>query len=266
MLLNYESLGSLKWVLWAITLAICVFLLVPIIFIVLLSFGSSQWLLLPPPAWDFRWYEEFFDDPRWLESMWVSFKIAVMVTILSVIIGFLTSYGLVRKHFKGREFLRAFFLTPMIFPVIVLAIALYGFFLYLGLNGTLVGFVIAHLIIALPFSITVISTALESFDESLENAAILCGASPWMARLKITIPCIKNGIFSAGIFSFLISWDEVILAIFMASPTIQTFPVRIWGMLRQDLTPVIAAASTILIALTIILMILIAFLKKERKE
>lgn len=266
MLLNYEKLGGLKWGLSTICFLIAVFLLVPIIFIVALSFGSSQWLIFPPPHYTLRWYEEFFSDPRWLESIWVSTKIAVLVTVFSVIIGLFASFGLTRGNFKGREFLRALFITPMILPVVVLAIALYAFFLRIGLNGTLIGFVISHLVIALPFSIMSITTALEGFDKSIEDAAILCGANPWEAKFRITLPSIKLGIFSGAIFSFLVSWDDVVLAIFMSSPTLQTLPVRIWGTVRQDLSPVIAAASSLLILVTILLMVISALIKKRSKS
>ncbi|WP_343563770.1 ABC transporter permease [Kiloniella sp. b19] len=266
MLLSYQRLGSWKWVLNGIAVLTGVFLLVPILFIVALSFGSSRWLIFPPPDWTLKWYEELFADPRWLESMLTSAKIASIVTVLSLIFGLLASIALTKGTFRGREVLRAFFLTPMVLPLVVLAVALYALFLELGLNGTLTGFVIAHLIVALPFSIITISNALESFDQSIEDAAVLCGASPWEARFRVTLPSIQHGLFSAAIFSFLISWDEVVLAIFMASPTLQTLPVKIWGTLRQDLTPVIASASTLLIAFTVALMVLVAFIRKGKKS
>src|SRR5690606_1657054 len=215
-------------------------------------------------SWTTKWYAELFSDPRWLYSALTSLKIAAVVTVLSVVLGFLTSLGLNRGTFAGRELLRALFLTPMILPVIVLAVALYAMFLKLDLAGTTIGFVIAHLLIALPLSIISISSALEGFDRSIEDAAILCGASPWEARLRVTVPAISHGLFGAAIFSFLASWDEVVLAIFMASPTLQTLPVKIWSTLRQDLTPVIAAASTLLIAFTILLMVLAALFRKGK--
>ena len=265
MLLDFEKLGVWKWMLIAITVAVCLFLLLPIVFIAALSFGSSQWLIFPPPAWTTRWYGELFADPRWFYSALTSLKIAVIVTVLSVVIGFLAALGLNRGTFPGRDLLRALFLTPMILPVVVLAVALYALFLRLGLAGTTFAFVVAHLLIALPFAIIAIGNALEGFDRSIEDAAILCGASPWEARLRVTVPAIQHGIFAAAVFSFLASWDEVVLAIFMASPTLQTLPVKIWSTLRQDLTPVIAAASTLLIAFTILLMIVAAVVRKGRK-
>ncbi|WEZ85834.1 ABC transporter permease (plasmid) [Rhizobium sp. 32-5/1] len=266
MLLNFDRLGAWKWILLAITGLTAAFLILPILFIAALSFGSSQWLIFPPPSWTLRWYADFFADPRWLEAAWTSFRIAAIVTVLSVLIGLVASFGLVRGRFIGKEALRALFLTPMILPVVVLAVALYAFFLRIGLNGTTTGFVIAHLVVALPFSILSITNVLEGFDKSIEDAAVLCGAHPLEAKIRVTLPAISHGLFSAAVFSFLTSWDEVVLAIFMASPTLQTLPVKIWATLRQDLTPVVAAASTLLIIVTIALMLLAALVRKGLKS
>lgn len=266
MLLDYDKLGAWKWLLIGVTTLVCLFLVLPIVFIAALSFGSSQWLIFPPPSWTMRWYVELFSDPRWLQSALTSLQIAAIVTVLSVVIGFLAAFSLNRGSFVGKELMRALFLTPMILPVVVLAVALYAFFLKIGLAGTLPGFIIAHLLVALPFSIISIGSALEGFDKSIEDAAILCGASPWEARLRVTVPAISHGIFGAAVFSFLASWDEVVLAIFMASPSLQTLPVKVWTTLRQDLTPVIAAASTLLVALTVLLMIAAALIRKGKTQ
>jgi len=266
MLLDFNKLGAWRWILGAICGAMALFLLLPIVFIVALSFGSSRWLIFPPPGWTLKWYSDLFADPRWIEAALTSAKIGLVVMVLSVALGLLAAFALVRGRFRGRAVLRAFFLTPMVLPVVIVAVALYAAFLRLGINGTLPGFVIAHLIVALPFAIITISGALETFDPAIEDAAILCGASPWEARLRVTLPGIRHGLFSAAIFSFLISWDEVVLAIFMASPSLQTLPVKVWTTLRQDLTPVIAAASTLLVALTILLMIVAALFRKGKSE
>ncbi|RWL76847.1 MAG: ABC transporter permease [Mesorhizobium sp.] len=263
MLLDYDRLGWLKVALLGFTTLVAAFLLLPVVFIVLLSFGSSRWLAFPPPGWTLKWYEDLFADPSWIEAALTSARIATMTAILAVAIGLLASFGLVRGDFRGREILRGLLLTPMVLPVVVFAIAVYAFFLRLGLGGTTAGFVLAHTVLALPFAIIPIATALEGFDKSIEDAAIVCGASPLQAKLRITLPSIRIGIFSAAIFSFLASWDEVVVAIFMASPTLQTLPVKIWGSLRSDLTPVIAAASSLLVALTLALMIVTALLRRK---
>ncbi len=266
MLLDYDRLGFWRWILVAIGVVVMLFLLLPIVFIAALSFGDSQWLVFPPPGWTLQWYEQLLTDPIWLNSLFTSAKVAVIVTVLSVVLGLLAALGLARSKFFGKSALQAFFLTPMVLPVVVLAVALYAFFLKLGLTGTLTGFVIGHLIIALPFSIITIGNSLQSFDPALEDAAMICGAGPLEVKWRVTLPAIRLGMFAAAIFSFLISWDEVVLSIFMASPTLQTLPVLIWSTLRQDLTPVIAAASTLLVAFTIVLMLLASLLKKGTRS
>ncbi|CAN7685001.1 ABC transporter permease [Mesorhizobium sp. LjRoot246] len=263
MLLDYDRMGWLKIALLGFTALVAAFLLLPVVFIVLLSFGSSRWLAFPPPGWTLKWYQELFADPAWLEAALTSARIATMTAILAVVIGLIASFALVRGQSRGCEILRGLLLTPMVLPVVVFAIAIYAFFLRLGLGGTTIGFVIAHTVLALPFAIIPIATALEGFDKSIEDAAIVCGASPLEAKLRITLPSIRIGIFSAAIFAFLASWDEVVVAIFMASPTLQTLPVKIWGSLRSDLSPVIAAASSLLVGLTLALMVVTALLRRK---
>ena len=264
MLLNFDRLGLLRLVLGAIGILVGAFLLLPILLIVALSFGSSRYLQFPPPTWTLKWYAQLLADPGWFASFVTSVEIAVVVTLLSLVVGTMASFALTRGRFRGRELLRALLLTPMVLPVVVLAVGLYSFFLRLHLNGTFAGFVVAHLVVALPFSVISISNALERFDKSIEDAARLCGAGPLEAKLRITLPAIRLGLYGAAIFSFLASWDEVVIAIFMASPDLQTLPVRIYAALRQDLSPVIASVSTLLVSLTVALMLLAALLRKGR--
>lgn len=267
MLLDFSKMGwKLRLLLLVVTGLTALFLIMPIVFIVALSFGSSQWLAFPPPSWTTRWYSELFADPSWLDAAWASTRVALVVSVLSVAIGYLTSVALIRGNFRGKAFLRAFFLTPMILPVVILAVGLYALFLKLGLTGTFVGFVIGHLIVALPFSIIAISNSLESFDFTLEDAARICGASELTVRLKVTFPAIRLGVLAAATFSFLISWDEVVVSIFMSTPGVETLPVKIWSALRQDLSPVIAAASSILIAITTVFMLIGVVLNKDTTE
>lgn len=255
MLLDYSKMAwPLRLFLLAVAVCTSLFLLLPIVFIVALSFGSSQWLAFPPPAWTLKWYVELFADASWLDAAWASARVALVVSALSVAIGYATAVALKRGDFKGKELLRTLFLTPMIMPVVILAVALYALFLKLGLTGTYLGFVIGHLVVALPFSIIAISNSLESFDFTLEDAARICGANEWIVRWRVTFPAIRLGLLAAATFSFLVSWDEVVVSIFMSTPGVQTLPVKIWAALRQDLSPTIAAASSLLIVITIVFM------------
>ncbi|WP_290877045.1 ABC transporter permease [Aquabacterium sp.] len=263
MLLDHDKLGwPLKLGLGLIAVLVCGFLLAPIVFIALLSFGSSPWLIFPPPGWTLQWYREMWADPGWLQATWHSTKVALIVMVLAVSLGFLTALALVRGRFPGRAWLRGFFLTPMVLPVVVLAVALYAMCLKMGLTGTLTGFVIGHLVIALPFAIITLCNALEGYDFALEEAALICGATPWQVKWRVTLPALRLSLFAAAVFAFLVSWDEVVVSIFMATPGMETLPVRIWSTLRQDLSPVIAAVSTVLIGFTLLLMLIAAAFRK----
>src|SRR5438876_11932175 len=143
MLLDYDRLGWLRAALAGFTALVAAFLLLPVIFIVLLSFGSSRWLAFPPPGWTLKWYQELLADPAWIGAALTSAKIAAMAAILAVLMGLLCSFSLVRGEFRGRQILRGLLLTPMVLPVVVFAIAIYAFFLRIGLAGTTIGFVMA---------------------------------------------------------------------------------------------------------------------------
>jgi putative spermidine/putrescine transport system permease protein len=263
MILTLNRMGPGRYALYAIATATAAFLLLPIVFIAFLSFGSSQWLQFPPPGWTLKWYAALFADPRWIGAMLNSLQIGLCVAAFSVALGLPAAFAIVRGRFAGRALLHAVFISPMIVPVIILAIALYALILKLGLNGTFLAFVAAHMVLALPFSVICIVNSLEGFDISIEKAAIVCGATKLQAIRRVTLPAIRLGILSGALFSFLVSWDEVVLSIFMASPGMQTLPVKMWTTLRQDLTPVIAAVSTLLIVLTIAVMLIAVLLRRR---
>ncbi|MFT2098837.1 ABC transporter permease [Marinomonas sp. 2405UD66-6] len=267
MLLTQQSMGwKLKSTLYFITGAIASFLALPIFFIVALSFGSSQWLVFPPPHWTTKWYERFFENPQWIESALTSLQVALITSILATLIALPASFALVRGKFAGRDYLYSLFTLPMIVPVVIIAVATYSMFLSLGLTGTLVAFIISHVIVALPFAIISIINSLKLFDKSIEDAAVICGANRLYAIFKVTFPAIKPGIFSGALFAFLVSWDEVVISVMMASPELQTLPVKMWSTLRQDLTPVIAVASTLLILLSILIMLVSNTLQKRSQQ
>ncbi|BFM49729.1 ABC transporter permease [Marinomonas sp. THO17] len=264
MLLTQQSLGwKIKSALYFITGSIAAFLALPIFFIIALSFGSSQWLVFPPPSWTIKWYERFFSNPQWIESALTSLQVAIITSILATLIALPASFALVRGKFPGRDYLYSLFTLPMIVPVVIIAVATYSMFLSLGLTGTLVAFVISHVIVAVPFAMISIINSLKLFDQSIENAAVICGAHRLQAILKVTFPSIKPGIFAGALFAFLVSWDEVVISVMMASPELQTLPVKMWSTLRQDLTPVIAVASTLLIFLSLFIMLAANFLRKR---
>ena len=266
MLLTPNAMSpGLRLGLYLSTGVIALFLLLPIVFIVLLSFGSSQWLVFPPPGWTLKWYTQFFSNPEWIDAALTSFKVAILTTIAAVALGLPTACALVRGRCPGRDMLYGIFTLPMIVPLVIIAVAVYALFLKLGYTGTLFSFVVSHVIVALPFTIISIINSLKLFDQSIEDAAVICGASRMQAVFKVTFPAIRPGMVAGALFAFLVSWDEVVLSVMMASPTLQTLPVKMWTTLRQDLTPVIAVASTLLIGLSVMIMVIAATLRRRNE-
>ncbi|MBJ2153034.1 ABC transporter permease [Paracoccus sp. IB05] len=263
MLLDFRHLGALRWVLVAIGLLVAGFLLLPVVFIVLLSFGSSRWLIFPPPGWTLKWYEAFFADPGWFAALGASLRVGLAAAVIAVVFGLGAALAMSRGRLRGAWWLHMLLLMPMVLPVVVLAVGIYSLALRAGLNDTFIGFVLSHAIVALPFTVIILVNGLNSFDPSLEDAAVLCGASRWRARLHVTFPSIRLSIITAVIFAFLISWDEIVISIFMAGPNLQTLPVKLWTTLRQDLTPVIAVASTMVLAFSLILLLIAAILTRR---
>lgn len=242
--------------LYGVVALVLLFLLIPIIVIPILSFGTSTWLEFPPPGFTLKWYKELFSSSEWFIPIMNSLKIAVPVVILSQVFGIPIAYAVVRGDFRGRHLLNSLFVTPMMMPYIIFAIAIYGVYLKIGLNGSFLGIIIAHIILVLPFVITNVANSIRTLNPAIEQAALSCGAGYVNTFFRITLPLIKDGVFAGAIYAFFLSWDEVIVAIFITTPATITLPVKIWNSLRLDLSPVLAAVATILIAISTIILVI----------
>lgn len=229
------------------------FLVLPILAVVPASFNKASFIYLPPRAYSTDWYERFLDDTEWLTSLLNSLYVAILATIIAVLLGTLAAIGLRRLKGYWRAGITALFLAPMIVPVVVTAVALYRSALDVGLSGTILGMSLGHTILALPFVIINVGIALRGVDENWLKAASGLGASPWTAFRTITLPNIVPGIIGGAIFSFITSFDEVVVAVFLAGYSNKTLPVKIWESIRLEFTPVIAVAATVMIVLAIVL-------------
>ncbi|NTA50024.1 ABC transporter permease [Agrobacterium tumefaciens] len=239
--INFLALSS-----WAVI----AFLLMPLIAILPLSFSSSSLLQLPPPGYSLRWYEAYLLDPHWMSATLNSVIVGSITALVSVILGTGAAYGLSQSKWKGKAVLQALILSPLLVPVIVIAVATYSVFSRFGLNGTFAGLVISHTIVTFPYTVVVISAALERFDPRLAQMAVSLGATPFKAFVYVTFPIIRAGIIVALLFAFLNSFDELVLSTFIAGPETTTLPKRLWDGIRFELSPVIAAVSSLLILLS----------------
>jgi ABC-type spermidine/putrescine transport system permease subunit II len=243
-----------KVVLYPFVCLVLFFLIVPNLIVIPISFNKSSLLMFPPKGFSLQWYSRYWEMPGWVDATVTSFVVAILTAIVSVVIGSFAAYGLVRGGPAGGKALNSLLMLPMIIPSLVTAIALFNVLSYLRLTGTLAGFVIGHTVVALPFVVTIMSASLRSIDISVENAARNLGASRLMTIWRVTLPMAMPGLISSGLFAFLISFDELLIALFISSPTVATLPKKLWDGIRFEIEPTLAAVSTLLVMMSLLIL------------
>jgi putative spermidine/putrescine transport system permease protein len=241
------------------------FLLGPLVVVVLVSFTPSTFLDFPPRGFSLRWYRDFFSDPTWLTSAWLSLRVALLTVVTATTLGLAAAYALERSTIVGKRFFRALFITPLIVPVILIAASLFDLEARLQLSATIPGYVVGHTILALPFTVVLLSTALSNLGVELEEASRTLGANRWRTFYRVTLPAIAPSVGAAGIFAFVTSWDEAVVSLFLSSVQ-TTLPVHMFSFLRVQLRPTIAAISTILMAAVVLISILVLVLSNTRRR
>lgn len=226
------------------------YLVFPLLIVIPVSFSSGTYLSFPPPGFSLRWYENFFARSDWLDAASLSIWIGAVVMVLATALGAPAAIALVRSHFPAKNLLMGFIISPLIAPVIIVAIGIYFFYARLGLVGNPFALVIAHTCLAVPFVVINVSAALHGFDERLEHAAMNLGATPWRTFWQVTFPIIRPGIFAGALFAFISSFDELVVALFISGSTAVTLPRKMWESIRFEIDPTIAAVSTILVVIT----------------
>jgi putative spermidine/putrescine transport system permease protein len=239
------------------TAVICAFSIAPIVIILVESLTSAGFVAFPPAGFSLRWYAEIPRRPEFIVSITTSVLVATFAAIGATILGGLAGLALVRYRFPGRDVLQGLFLSPLSLPAIVLGIALLQFYSAYGIPRTTATLVLAHILIACPYTIRLISVSLTSFDRNLELAARNLGASPWTAFRRVTMPLIQPGLVAGLIFAFIVSFDDISVSLFLASDRAMTLPVRVFTYIEQNSDPFITAVSSLLILTVVVLAVAI---------
>lgn len=226
------------------------YLLLPSVLVAIMSFGSDDLLRFPPDLFSLRWYEEFLGSEPWTTAAIRSVGVAIGAATLSAILGTAAAIAIVRGRLPLRRAFTAVAISPIVVPPIIVAVGGYGIFVRLGLIGSLPGLVLVHTVFTVPVVILLVSAALNRTDHRLELASTNLGAGTWTTYRRITLPLIAPAILSGWLFAFLISFDELVLAIFLVGTSAPTLPIRIFSEITFGLTPIIAAVSTLLLLLT----------------
>jgi ABC-type spermidine/putrescine transport system permease subunit II len=252
------ELGRAARILLAVwTALVLLFLLAPLAVVFPLSFSSSSYLQFPPPGWSLRWYQAYFNDSTWIDATLRSLKVAAATTVLSTVLGTLLSFSLVRGKYPGKEFVNQLSLMPLIVPVIVYSIAVYGWFGKLRLIGEWEAIVLGHTVHAIPFVVIVVTAALRTFDIAQEHAAMSLGASKARAVWHVTLPQIRPSIISAAFLAFISSFDELVVAMFLGGSNM-TLPKKMFDNIVNEIDPTIAAVSVLQVVLVTIVLVAVA--------
>lgn len=224
-----------------------VYLVLPVLIVVPMSFSDSSFLSFPPGEMSLRWFRNILDDPVWIDSALASLNVALLSSVCAVVLGVLAALALVRGSLPFRNTIMAVLLAPLIVPYVIVGLAAYIAFLELGLTQTTLGFVLVHTCLAVPYVVINVVAGLVSVDRRLEMAAMSLGAGPVTTFFKVTLPLILPSVLAGGLFAFFISWDEVVTAIFLSGPEMTTLPVQMWSGIRVQIDPTVAALSTLVL-------------------
>ncbi len=234
------------WLRSAINLFLVIYMLAPMVVVLIISFSSAQFLTFPPPGLSWQWYEKMFSNSVWLSTLGTSIKIVIPTAIISTALGTAAALALSRMSGSLALLLRGLIMAPLVIPVIITAAALFGVFRIWGLYGNLPGLILAHAVLTLPYVLATVSAALHLFDRRLEDAAANLGATPSITFRRITLPLIAPAVLSGLLFAMVISFDELVVSLFLSSPTVRPVTVQMWSNIRGDTDPTIAAIATVL--------------------
>ena len=264
----YETLGQRLAArgLVAFTTLVLFFLVAPIVIIVPLSFSSGSFFHYPLPGFSLRWYHDFLTSTFWLPSVVNSLIVGISATVLATLLGTLAALGMWRARFPGQALILALVISPMVVPVIIVAVGVYFAFAPLGLYDGYAGLILAHTALAVPFVVVTVLATLAGFDRTLLRAASSLGAPPLTTFRRVMLPLILPGVASGAVFAFAASFDEVVVALLIAGPAQRTLPRQMFSGINDNISLTITAAATLLIAISLVLMVVVDLLRRRSER
>jgi putative spermidine/putrescine transport system permease protein len=245
-----------RWLLGAWNALVYAFLVAPILVVVIVSFGDAAFLEFPPRRLSLRWYRDLGEYPDFVSAFWLSAVLGGATTLVSSVVGTLGAFALARRRFPGRALLSALVMAPLALPGLVTGIALLQFFSLLGTEPSFGRLLAGHVVVTVPYVVRSVNAVLVGFDRSLEEAARGLGASAFTTTRLITLPLIKPGVIAGAIFAFILSFDNVVVSIFLTTPRLVPLPIQIYNYVESSARPIIASVSTLQIALILGLLVL----------
>ena len=234
-------------VLWIAALLVVAFLAVPAFFVVPVSFTEDAFLGWPPEGFSLQWYERVSESPFWGEAALRSFGVAIAAAALAMLLGAPAAFMLMREKMFGRAAIFALLISPMILPHIIIAVGLFYLYAKIGLIGTSIGLILGHTVITIPYVVVTVMALLKNYDRRLDQAAWTLGASKLRTLWHVTIPLMRSGLIAAFMFAFIISFDELTIALFVTGGDFLTLPRKMWDDAILQVSPALAAVATLLL-------------------
>ncbi|MFF5289667.1 ABC transporter permease subunit [Paractinoplanes globisporus] len=250
----------------AYTAIVAILLVVPTLTVIPMSFSASQTFTFPPHSWSLRWYHELFTSPEWTASILNSLQAGILTALFATVLGTMAAFGLARVSSRWRGAINGFLLSPMIVPHILVALVVFSAFLRVGLSGTLIGIILAHTALAIPFVVIAVTARLQGMDVRLAAVAGSLGASPVSAFRRVTLPLVLPGILSGAVLAFVTSLDEVVIALFLQAPGAITLPVQMYNSVTVQIDPTISAASSVIVVLVSVPILLAQVAGARRRQ
>lgn len=243
--------------------AIMIFLILPILIVIPMSFSSSRFLTFPPPGFSLQWYHEFFGNASWMSAATTSLIVAVATALIATPIGVAASYALQHSNHWLTRYIKLILMLPLIVPIVIVAAGVFFMYALTGLLATLPGLVLADIMLALPYVITAVTAGLHGFDNKQEMAARSLGMNRFRAFIMVTLPQIKGSVATGAVFAFIQALDETMVALFISGGNHQTLTKRMFTSLRDQIDPTIASISTLLTAASFALVMIIAMARRS---
>lgn len=229
------------------------FILAPLVVVCLIAFTSEAHLSYPwEGGFSLRWFRDILDHPEFIDAFLSSVLLGLVSATVAIAVSIPVALAVSRYSFPGRQSLMTFMLSPLLIPQVVLGVAFLRFFTSVGLSGTMLSLLLAHIIVVIPFALRLILASTVGLDRSIESAALSLGASHWTVFRSIVLPLILPGVVSGWTIAFITSFDELTMSIFLAGPYTTTLPVRMYFHVEDVIDPLIAAVSALIIYMTLI--------------
>ncbi|GGB30301.1 ABC transporter permease [Allosediminivita pacifica] len=234
-----------------------IFVMAPIVVVCFMAFTPEGYLSMPTNGVSLRWFEALLNNKEFVGSFRISLALGAASATVAALISIPAAMAIVRYDFPGRTAFLTLCMSPLMVPSIVLGVAFLRFFSQIGMSGTLVGLTISHVILIVPYVLRTIMNSLGSLDSALDHAAASLGSSAWRTFRRVTLPLTLPGILSGWVLAFITSFDEVTMTIFISGPGTTTLPVRLMLYIEDSIDPLVAAVSTVLIVMALVVMLIL---------